>query len=193
MNAAIDPELLDMLVEAQSADGGGESPLSMDLVPTRSAVPIKKVSYTHAGMIDMIIAHPEWSQDLLARHFGYSATWISNIIQSDAFQSALALRKDEIIDPVLRQTVEDQFKGMVARSLEIIRHHLNKPAQDVPVTVAMKALEISAKAAGYGAKTERPPDVGVHIHLESMADRLSVLLHKKRAEPAIEGDFSEKS
>lgn len=187
-----DQELLDMLIEAQSpgVDGGQSKPYPQ-LSQTSTSIgakPIQKCSYTHEALIDLIIAHPFWNQDDIARHAGYTPSWLSNIIHSDAFQVMLAKRKDEIIDPILRQTIEDQFKGMVARSLEIIRHHLNKPAPDVPVTVAMKALEISSRAAGYGAKVDPRPETNVHIHLESMADRLSVLLHKKRSE-TIDGDF----
>lgn len=179
-----DPELLALLTDLVPAAEPPPKPVG--------AIPIKRVTYTHAAMIDLIIANPWMSQDDLARHFGYSATWISNIIHSDAFQTAMALRKDEVVDPVLRQTVEDQFKGLVARSLEIIRFHLNKPARDVPVTVAMKALEVSAKAAGFGAKVDQPPAASVHIHLETMADNLTGLLRKKKAEVALEGDFVEK-
>lgn len=157
--------------------------------PTGAPAPIKSVNDAHKALADLIISHPFCSQDDYARMMGYSATWVSNIIHSDAFQAYLAARKDEILDPVIRQNVEDQFKGIVARSLEVIRYHLNKPAQDVPVTVALKALETSSRAAGYGAKQEARPETNVHIHLEQMADNMTVLLRKRRE--TIQGEFSE--
>ena len=61
-----------------------------------------KIRYSHDGMIDMIVAEPWISQNELALRFGYTASWVSTIMTSDAFKAKLELRKDEIVDPVLR-------------------------------------------------------------------------------------------
>lgn len=153
---------------------------------------IQKLHYTHDAMIDLIIAQPGISQNNLALHFGYTASWVSRIIASDAFQARLAERTKEMVDPALRATIEDQFKGIVARSLDIISQKLNKPADQIPDQLALRTLEISARAAGYGAKDPGRPvaPTEMHVHLNVLGERLTGLLQKKRAE-AIEGELAD--
>jgi DNA-binding MarR family transcriptional regulator len=151
---------------------------------------IAKVRYTHDGMIDLIITNPGISQGQLAAHFGYSQSWISQIISSDAFQSRLAERKEELVDPTIRATIEEQFKGLVARSLEILREKLNRPAASIPDNLALRTLELSARAAGYGARDMVPPvpTQEMHLHLNVLGERLTELLRAKKVE-AIEGEL----
>lgn len=113
---------------------------------------IAKVRYSHDAMIDMIVANPWISQGDLARNFGYTEGWVSQVIASDVFQGRLAARKEELVDPLLRATIEERFKGLVARSLDILQKKLDKPVGEISDELALKALEIASKAAGYGAK-----------------------------------------
>lgn len=145
---------------------------------------IAKLRYTHEAMVDLIIANPAISQNELARTFGFSAPWVSRVLASDAFQLKLAERSKEMVDPELRQSVELQFKGLVLRSLEILQEKLDRPAADIPDNLALRALEVSSRAAGYGAKQESPPPsrTDVHLHLESLGGNLVQLLQRKKTE-----------
>lgn len=144
---------------------------------------IEKVRYTHDGMINLIIANPAVSQNELAKHFGYTASWISQIIASDAFQSRLAERTTELVDPMIRTSVEEKFKGLVLRSLEILAEKLNKPSDQIPDQLALRALEVSSKAAGYGAREAPLVQVNnITTHLDELGDNLVRLLRKKKQE-----------
>lgn len=116
---------------------------------------IQKVRYSHDAMIDMIVANPWISQGELAANFGYTEGWVSQVIASDAFQARLAERKNDLIDPHLRATIEERFRGLVVRSLEILMQKLERPHKDISDELALKALDIAAKAAGYGQKTQQ--------------------------------------
>lgn len=146
--------------------------------------PIAKLRYTHEAMVDLIIANPAISQNELARRFGYSPAWVSRVLASDAFQTKLAERSKEVVDPTVRQAVEEQFKGLVLRSLEILQEKLDRPTEQIPDQLALRALEISSRAAGYGGKPEAPPPppMSVHLHLESMADNLTKLIRRAKGE-----------
>lgn len=144
---------------------------------------ITKVRYTHDAMINLIIDNPCVSQNQLAAHFGYSPGWVSQIIASDAFQARLAERTGELVDPTIRQDVETRFKAMVIRSLEILQAHLNKSDLEVPPLLALRAMEVSSRAAGYGARPEAPKvEVNVENHLNVLGENLTALLRRKRAE-----------
>lgn len=112
---------------------------------------IQKVRYSHDAMIDMIVENPWISQGELARNFGYTESWVSQVIASNAFQARLAQRKEVLIDPAIRATIEERFKGLVARSIDILMKKLDNPDK-VSDELALKALEVASKAAGYGSK-----------------------------------------
>lgn len=120
--------------------------------PEQKKQAIAKIRYSHDSMIDQIIANPWVSQGELADMYGYTEGWVSQVIASDAFQGRLAQRKEAIIDPTLRLTVEEGFKAMAKSSLRILLDRLNAPDNKVSDETALKAAEIAAKALGMGGK-----------------------------------------
>src|SRR2546421_725388 len=81
MSAALGDALLDEL---------------MTQPPVAEAGPlVRGLRYTHEAMVDMLIAEPWISQNELAARFGFSPSWISTVICSDAFQAKLAERRGE--------------------------------------------------------------------------------------------------
>lgn len=120
-------------------------------LPTQGA--IQKVRYSHQAMADMIVGNPWISQAEIARNFGYTEGWVSQVIASDAFQAYLAKRKDDLVDPHIRATIEERFKGLIARSIEILMRKLEAPANTISDELALGALNAAAKAAGYGVKS----------------------------------------
>ena len=158
---------------------------SQPALPASQGARPPRISYSHQGMAEYILANPWASQDQIAAHFGYSASWISTIICSDASQALLAKRRDELIDPVLRMSIKEQLDGILARSLEILRQKLDKPAAAIPDNLALQAAKVAAQAAGYGARTEQrsslpPPDVNVHLTVLS-ENMVGLLRRQKRS------------
>lgn len=132
---------------------------------------IKKVSYTHAACIDIILAHPAINQRQLALHFGYTEGWISQILASDAFQAALADRKNEIVDPMLRGQVEESIKGLVLQSMMKLREKLEASPSD---DLALEVFKNSTRALGYGARLEVRGNIN-HNHSHSLVGVISSL------------------
>jgi hypothetical protein len=132
-------------------------------------------------MIDMIIAEPWIRQNDLATRFGMTPSWISTIMASDAFQAAFALRKDEVVDPTLKATIDEQFKGIIARSMEIIRDKLNGPSSSIPDQLVLRSLELASRAAGYGLRPEAAVQVNINNQIENRADDLVKLLRREKA------------
>lgn len=144
---------------------------------------IQKVNYSHDGMINLIIANRGITQNALAQHFGYSASWVSQVMSSDAFQAKLLERSAEIEDPTLRATVEENLRGLVTRSMEIIKEKLKGEASTIPDQLAIRTLELSTRALGYGAREQTVAvQVNVDAHLENLGGRLTDLLARKKSE-----------
>ncbi len=111
-----------------------------------------KLNYTHEDCIDAILANPAISQNELAIRYGYTASWISLIINSDAFQAALAKRRDEVISPELRATVEERFRALITESQRVLLDYLHKPT--CHPNLALGVLGTASKAMGYGAREQ---------------------------------------
>lgn len=117
---------------------------------------IQKVRYTHEAMIDVILAEPTITQNELAVRFERSVGWISVVMGSDAFQGALAKRRDDVTDPFLIATIEERFRGLAQQSLQVISDKLEATKN---ADLALKALDISSKALGFGARAGQTNNV----------------------------------
>ena len=123
---------------------------SAPLQGTESAAnAVARVSYTHDAMIDLLIANPAISQNAIAQHFGYSVAWVSRIRNSDAFLARLAERKADIVDPTIIATVEEKFRAVAAKSLDIV---LEKLELAPSFSDALDAATLASKALGFGAR-----------------------------------------
>lgn len=117
-----------------------------------------KLHYTHDAMIDLILQNPAVSQKELAGCFGYTAAWVGRVISSDSFQERLAKRKSDLVDPGLMASLEERLRNIAFKSADIIQQKLEQGN----VAVALKGLELSAKALAFGARPHKWGAVVMH-------------------------------
>ena len=112
---------------------------------------VKKVSITHDAIIDFVITQPQSTYREIAQAFGYSPEGIGVICRSDSFKARLEVRKEELVDPIIKQNVEERLTGLAHASIDILQRKL--ATSDNP-NLALKALDITTKmaAAQYGAR-----------------------------------------
>lgn len=178
-------------VEAELRSGAGSGtagvPPGGGLAPRPS---LQRLNYSHTAMIDLLIARQgKISQNELAAVFGYSPSWISTVMSSDAFQAKLMERSAELVDPTIRASVEEQLKGQLTRSMEILREKLDRPSAAIPDNLVLRTLEISSRALGLGVK-DKDINVTVNLeqHLENLGGRLTGLLARKKGEVVSEAE-----
>lgn len=177
---------------------------SAPLVGTESAaLAIKRVNYSHDAFIDELIKNPGIQQGQLAQMFGYTQVWVSRVMNSDAFLARLAERKNDLVDPTIAATLEEKFRTLASRSMDIVLEKLEVTKN--PDT-ALKALELSSKALGYGArqqnlnvqqnfvvamptKVQSPEDwAAMHQHISQRTPGLAAMLPIAEAVMLPEGD-----
>ena len=140
---------------------------------------IQKIRYSHDAMIDIIVANPWVHQNHLAAHFGYSPAWISTVMATDMFKAKLAQRREEVVDPELRATLEERFRGVVEQSLRVLQQKLSAPT--VPDNLVLRAAELGAKALGLGSHAVPPPAPPDPTDaLNRLSDRLLALQARTR-------------
>ena len=144
---------------------------------------IAKVRYTHDAVIDYIIQSPSVSQNELAALFGYTPGWVSQVMGSDAFRARLEQRKEELVDPQIRLTLNEKFNALVSRSLDVLQEKLM--GNSVDPEIALRAAALGAKALGLGNAQGVTVNVGPSgDRLEHLANRLTGLLGQHRASMA---------
>ncbi|TXH42202.1 MAG: hypothetical protein E6Q97_36000 [Desulfurellales bacterium] len=136
---------------------------------------IAKVRYSHKAMADLIIESPWISQNQLAAHFGYSPSWVSTMLASDAFQSYLAARQEELVDPTLRLTLQERARALLEQSFRVLQEKISKPADQVPDMLALRAGEMAGKLLGMGTAPPPAPPPAPGAHLSQLAERLAML------------------
>jgi hypothetical protein len=127
------------------------TPLAVSETAKESGRGIQRVKYSHDAMIDLVLQRPGITQNEVALYMGYSVGWVSSIMNSDAFQARLAARKTELVDPVIVKTIEERMETLAHQSLEVVQKKL--AATENP-DLAIKALELSTKALGMGARQQ---------------------------------------
>lgn len=118
---------------------------------------LQRVAYSHDALIDTMLANPFATQGELAKMFGYTQAWISRIMNSDAFNARLAERKTELVDPTITASIEEGLRALASVSLDVV---LNKLTVTKDTNLAMKAMEVTTKALGYGM---RPAGAAVSV------------------------------
>ena len=139
---------------------------------------VAKLRYTHTDAIDFIIANPGVSQRVVAARYGYTEGWLSRVMSSDAWQSAMAARREELVDPSLIATIDERFRALTNRSLDRLMEKLDAP--QVSDNVVLRAVELGAKAMGVGGNAAPPPPA--QDHLAQLANRLIELQSRVRAD-----------
>lgn len=146
-------------------------------------VQLTKLRYSHEAMLDILIAEPWISQNELAERFGMSASWISTIINSDLFQSRLAERREQIVDPEVRSSIKTQFQGLLGRSMEVLRHKLDRPPDAISDQLALQTAKVAAQSLGMGVRETKIINHNeVHAHLEDLGANLVGLLRRRKVE-----------
>jgi len=118
---------------------------------------VMKVNYTHQALCDLILENPWITQGQIATYFGYTEGWVSQLLSADAVKEFLAERKAELMDPLLRQAINERLEGLAKQSMAVLQTKLALP--NPSADLALKALEISTRSLGYGAK-----QAGVELH-----------------------------
>ncbi len=138
---------------------------------------VDKVRYTHEAMIDLMISNPGISQNAIAKHFGYSASWVCTILASDAFQMQLAARRHELVDPQITASIEERFKALANASVDRLLEHLTQPAVQSDPEVMIKAAALGAKALGLGGNApQKQIVISTDDRLNNLSSKLTHLL-----------------
>ena len=139
---------------------------------------IDRVKYSHDAMIDLMIEQPFLSQGQVAEYFGYTQAWVSRIINSDAFQARLAVRKQDLIDPTIVASIEEKMRAVASKSLDVV---LEKLTTLQSFDQSVKAFDVVSKALGYGARQQAAVQNNFVVALPTKATSAEDWMNEQRA------------
>jgi hypothetical protein len=93
-----------------------------------------------------------------------------------------AERKHEVADPALTATLEERFRALAMRSLEVIQQKLDAP--EVNDLFVLKAAEIGVKALGLGVGPTVQVQAPAAVGAEAVADRIMRAMAEAKARTA---------
>lgn len=129
------------------------------------AIQIKSTRWYHERIIDLMLASEvPMSQNEIAKTIGYSATWVSIMVNSDAFKDRLAARKAELTDPIIAASINERLDGLAKSALDrlIKRVDISGDAIQTKDLVAIAKLSIGDK------NTRVPPPAGPNLYVVNL-------------------------
>lgn len=130
-----------------------------------------KSSFSYEQLADTLILNPRISGKELSKLFGYTETWISIVMNSDAFRVVMQRRKGDLVDPILRASIEDHYKALAARSCHVLMEKLSAPVQVISDDLALRAAALGAQMFKAAAPVQQAPESSI----DKLADRLIAL------------------
>jgi hydroxylamine reductase (hybrid-cluster protein) len=112
---------------------------------------IKKLSFAHEGLMNSMLANPQWTYADHAVALGYTQAWVSQIVNSDMFQAELHSRAREA-GVTLAVSIQEKMRATFALTLEEAANRIqNGACSERFVTDTMKNLAQTAEFAPAAA------------------------------------------
>ena len=146
-----------------------------------SMAPGVALRYSPELMVDLIINNPDYSPKQLGEIFGKPQSWVAQVLASANFQSALDPRRAEVLNPEYAMTLEERFRGLTIRSLNILQEKM-EAGKVLPDMTVLKIAELGIKALGMGQKAaeKAAPDEAPKNSSEMVADRIMAAMTKRK-------------
>lgn len=150
----------------------------------------RRAGYSHVAMVDLMIAHPEYTHGQLCAHFGRPSSWLASVLASEVFQSVLDERRHLVLDPTLTATLQERFKALAIRTSNVLMDKMDNP--EVSDFLVIKSAEASVKALGMGQKhTDLPQANTAAVPEKSVAERILEAMDRREARNTVEATVVE--
>lgn len=115
---------------------------------------IKTLNFSHEAIIRWMLENPHRTLGECAREFGYTQSWLSIIIHSDAFQAKYTELNGNA-DALVVADIPAKMRGIASMALEGLGDQIESAVQDktiAPRDFLLKTSEALLRSLGYGQK-----------------------------------------
>lgn len=129
-------------------------------------------------LVQWLIAHPGATHAEIGMAYGRAAGWFSTVLVTAEFQSSLEPFKQQINNPGVTLSVEDRFRALVIRSVDVLQTKLSVAAPGD--ALVLEAAKLGVRALGLGNNGREGPATAAPHSLETLADRLTSLVTSRQ-------------
>lgn len=135
---------------------------------------VAKMRIPHHAIMDMMLANPFMSQAEIAQRSGYTANWISILVNSDSWKSELSKRRGELNETLALEIQTDVTANLRSLALGGINKTKELIANSINLEQVTSATESALKLLGYGEqkKPQDPSNVTYNIDARQMSPAL---------------------
>lgn len=165
-------DLSDLLAEVRDDPTRGEMVLGHagDRLLEQLTPGLKRLSHTHLAIMDYMLANPGLPLAEVARHFGYTQSWLSTMIHTDVFQAGFRERREKWIavhDGRLAAKLHEVAEASLDTLLGILQDENNRPSPAAANEITKTALS----ALGFTSQKVAPATaVQVNVGMFSQQD-----------------------
>lgn len=138
----------------------------MTYAATQSRRPVR---YWHEAIINDILAFPTSSNAERAKRLGYSAPYLSTLVNSDMFKAILAQRQADF-SARLQDSLAHKTAKVAGQMLDIMSDTLDKKRDQIPFAVLAETTDRTLQRLGYGIQ----PKGGVNVNVNAPGGAVGV-------------------
>lgn len=138
-----------------------------------SSQEVATLSVLHEQVIDFVIANPGATRQTIAQHFGYSASWINQLMGNDLFRSRLFERQAQLSGLNVVQT-----QGRMQELAELALTRLKALMASTDADDTRKIAELALKATGAPGFQPGPRGPAPTVNVAGNATFVSVPLEE---------------
>lgn len=144
------------------------------------SVQIKKVSWWHERLADLLIAHPERTLGSIAKELNVTQAWLSVIKNSDVFVDYWITRSTEHSKEVTGGIKSKAFAG-VELALDAINERVERDGAIMPMNTLLEVVDVNMKRFGYdSSKQNQGPLINMNFQGLVTSDELALARSKMR-------------
>ena len=114
------------------------------------------MSHRHQAVLTWMLANPDRKLSECATELGYTRAWISCIVHSDVFQSALARHQEQIMEGTVL-SLNEKLTGIAHEAADQLMEQLEHTAEP---KFLLETMDKTLSKLGYGA-----PRAGTNIFM----------------------------
>lgn len=142
---------------------------------------LKKLNWWHESIIDWMLNNPDGKLADCAAYHNCSQSWLSVVINSEAFKAAYDLRREDH-SALVSASIVQKCQAIAHLSLDAIAEKLENEKEDISPKFLLETSELALKALGYGPqKVAAPGSVNIQNNTFVTADAKLINEARERA------------
>lgn len=135
----------------------------------------KKMNWWYQSIIEWMIENPEGKLGQCAIEMGVTQSWLSCIVNSDAFRLAYAEARGEHFENTSHHVIK-KMEGIAMQAADLISERLEDHGDQLPIGQLNSTAELALKSLGFTSHARnQPPPQAVSVNVSNeLGVRVSV-------------------